>query len=119
TTLIVFAFEGPDPYSRAGGLGTRVTELTLALAQLGFATHLLFIGDPDGAGVEQRISGRLTLHRWCQWISQYYSQGVYEGEDDKRRDLTASAPEFVLEHIIRPALDDKQLVVVMAEEWHT
>ena len=36
----VLSFEGPDPYSRAGDLASRVEGLTEALAELGFETHL-------------------------------------------------------------------------------
>jgi hypothetical protein len=36
----VLAFEGPDPYARAGGIASRVTGLTQALAAMGFETHL-------------------------------------------------------------------------------
>jgi hypothetical protein len=64
----VVSFEGPDPYSRAGDLASRVEGLTEALAGLGFETHLWFIGDPELPGHEQR--GRLHLHRWAQWVSR-------------------------------------------------
>ena len=43
----IVSFEGPDAYSRAGGLATRVEGLAETLAALGFETHLWFIGDPD------------------------------------------------------------------------
>jgi hypothetical protein len=48
----VLSFEGPDPYSRAGGLASRVEGLTETLATLGFETHLWFIGDPELPGHE-------------------------------------------------------------------
>ena len=52
----VLSFEGPDEYSRAGGLATRVEGLTETLAALGFETHLWFIGDPEQPGHEIRGS---------------------------------------------------------------
>lgn len=43
--IVLLSFEGPDqPYSMAGGLGVRVTELAQALAESGFRTHLIFVG---------------------------------------------------------------------------
>ena len=44
---ILLSFEGPDPYSMVGGLGTRVTELSAALAASGVDTTLVFVGDPN------------------------------------------------------------------------
>ena len=58
----VLSFEGPDAYSLAGGLGTRVIGLTDALAKLGHEVHLWFVGDPDQPGHDTR--GNLHLHRW-------------------------------------------------------
>src|SRR5215470_13469418 len=71
-TFVVLSFEGPDRYARAGGLGVRVTELSRALAEAGYPVHLVFVGDPDLPGHESLIDGRLTLHRWCQWISAFH-----------------------------------------------
>src|SRR5581483_885321 len=45
TLFVLLCFEGPDVYSTAGGLGTRVSELSEALAAQGYETHLIFIGD--------------------------------------------------------------------------
>lgn len=95
----------------------RVAELTENLARQGFETHLLFVGDPAAPGRESRIEGRLTLYRWCQWISAYHPTGVYEAEEDKLRDLNDSAPPFIVEQIIRPAVSRGRLAVVLAEEW--
>jgi len=53
---------------------------------------------------EGRCDGRLVLHRWCQWISAYHPGGVYDGEEGKLRDFTASAPEFVVQEIALPAV---------------
>jgi arylsulfatase A-like enzyme len=90
--VILVSFEGPDPYAQAGGLGVRVTGLAHTLAELGYETHLFFIGDPHLPGEETR--GRLTLHRWAQWISAYHPRGVYDGEEDKRGDLASSLPSY-------------------------
>ena len=103
----------------AGGLGVRVANLSRALAQEGFPTHLFFIGDPDLRGEETTLGGKLNLHRWCQWISRYYPRGVYEGEDEKVNDFNSSIPGFVTDRIIKSALEKEKLVVVLGEEWHT
>ena len=86
----ILSFEGPDGYARAGGIASRITGLSEALAQAGFETHLWFVGDPELSGHENR--GLLSLHRWCQWISQYHPAGVYDGEEDKRTNYAASLP---------------------------
>ncbi|GEM_PF-861699 len=117
--FILLSFEGPDPYSLAGGLGVRVTHLSYTLAEAGFGTQLLFIGDPHLPSHEIRSDGRLVLRRWSQWISTYYPMGVYEGENQKVADFSRSVPEFVVEHIIRPALARRKIPVVLAEEWQT
>ncbi|HEX9867162.1 MAG TPA: hypothetical protein VGC99_00975 [Candidatus Tectomicrobia bacterium] len=76
TEIVILSFEGPDPYAMAGGLGMRVDHLSRTLAEMGFPTHLFFIGDPTLPGEEARQGSQLILHRWCQWISQYYPRGV-------------------------------------------
>ena len=58
----ILAFEGPDEYSRAGGIASRVTGLSRSLAECGFETHLWFVGDPEQPGHEVR--GNSHLHRW-------------------------------------------------------
>jgi len=118
-TFVILSFEGPDPYAQAGGLGTRVTELATALAEHGYPVHVVFVGDPQRPGQEARLDGSLVLHRWCQWISAYYPQGVYQGEEDKLRDYTMTAPRFVVEQIARPAIAAGRTPVVLGEEWHT
>lgn len=117
--FIILSFEGPDRYSLAGGLGVRVTNLSRALSQAGFPTHLFFVGDPHKQGEESEHDGLIQLHRWCQWISEYCPNGVYQGEDDKVRDYNKSIPPFVIEQVIQPALAEDKLVVVLSEEWHT
>ncbi|HOC92417.1 MAG TPA: glycosyltransferase [bacterium] len=117
--FVLLSFEGPDPYSQAGGLGTRVHNLGLALGALGFETHLFFIGDPSLPGRESLENGKYTLHRWCQWISAHHPSGVYDGEDNKVNDYAGSVPYFVLENIARPAAAAGKHIIVMAEEWHT
>jgi glycosyltransferase involved in cell wall biosynthesis len=119
TEFVVLCFEGPDLYSMAGGLGMRISQLSSTLAEAGFTTHLFFVGDPNAAGEERRHQGKLILHRWCQWISEYYPGGVYEGEDGKINDFKESIPWFVLENIIKPAAVNGKFVVILGEEWQT
>jgi hypothetical protein len=57
TQFHVLSFEGPDAYTRAGGLAIRVTGLTRALADNGFETHLWFVGNIGGlSGVREELS---------------------------------------------------------------
>jgi glycosyltransferase involved in cell wall biosynthesis len=119
TTFILLSFEGPDAYARAGGLGVRVTELSRALAEGGYPVHLVFVGDPNLPGHETSNGGRLFLHRWCQWISAYYPEGVYAGEEGKWHDFSSSSVDFVVESLAAPAIDAGQHVVILSEEWHT
>jgi glycosyltransferase involved in cell wall biosynthesis len=119
TIFVVLSFEGPDTYSRAGGLGARVTELTEALARSGQETHLFFIGDPSLPPAEVRVSGELHLHRWCQWLSAGYPDGVYDGEEAKLFDWNQSLAPWLERELIGPALRSGKNVVVMAEEWQT
>src|SRR5438309_114352 len=95
--------EGAAIYSQAGGLGVRVKELSRALAERGYETHLFFVGDPTLPADESALEGRLWLHRWSQWISRYHPVGVYEGEDDKVADLNRSLPDALLNAYIKPA----------------
>jgi len=117
--FVLVSFEGPDRYSRAGGLGVRVAELSEALAERGFETHVIFVGDPHLESVESRLDGRLVLHRWSQWVSKYYPEGVYQGENEKLYDFTESVPWFVMDGIVRPAAERGKIVAVLGEEWHT
>jgi glycosyltransferase involved in cell wall biosynthesis len=119
TLFVLLCFEGPDVYSTAGGLGTRVTELSEALATQGYTTHLIFIGDPTKPAVETRIDGRLILKRWSQWVSRYYLNGVYDGEEQKLYDYNESVPYHVYNEIVRPAAATGKTVVIMGEDWHT
>lgn len=118
-TFVILSFEGPDPYSCAGGLGTRVSELSKALASMGFETHLFFVGDPDLPGHESREAERLQLHRWCQWISRYHPGGVYDGEEGKVSDWTHSLPPWLETELLEPRVTRGGLVIVLAEEWQT
>jgi glycosyltransferase involved in cell wall biosynthesis len=113
----LLSFEGPDPYSRAGGLATRVVGLAQTLAARGLETHLWFVGDPDLPGHEQH--GSLHLHRWCQWVSRYHPGGVYEGEVGKTAEYAASLPPFLVDGMLRPHLEAGGRGVVIAEEWQT
>jgi glycosyltransferase involved in cell wall biosynthesis len=114
----ILSFEGPDEYTRAGGIASRVTGLAEALADSGSDTHLWFVGDPHLAGHETRDG--VDLHRWCQWISSYHPGGVYDGEEGKRTDLASSLPLFLLQEELLPHLKETgRRAVVLAEEWHT
>jgi glycosyltransferase involved in cell wall biosynthesis len=113
----ILSFEGPDRYSRAGGLATRVEGLADTLAGFGFETHLWFIGDPDLPGHE--IRGALHLHRWAQWVSRYHPGGVYDGEHGKHCEYARTVPPHLLDEWLRPHLASGGRAVVLAEEWHT
>lgn len=117
--FVLLSFEGPDPYALAGGLGVRMINISQILTHIGFPTHFFFIGDPKLKGEEPIKGGRLILHRWCQWISEYYPDGVYQGENEKLYDFNESIPGFVTEHIIKPAVDQNKLIIILGEEWHT
>jgi glycosyltransferase involved in cell wall biosynthesis len=119
TVFVILSFEGPDHYSGAGGLGVRIDNLSSTLVGKGFSTHLFFVGDPGLKGEEVHYDGQLILHRWCQWISQYYPCGVYEGENDKVNDFNDSVPWYLVDTIIRPAIARGKLVVILGEEWQT
>jgi glycosyltransferase involved in cell wall biosynthesis len=113
----IVSFEGPDAYSRAGGLATRVEGLAETLAALEFETHLWFIGDPNLPGHETR--GRLHLHRWAQWVSQHHPGGVYDGELGKQSEFAASLPPYLLREVLLPYVRSGGRAVILAEEWHT
>jgi glycosyltransferase involved in cell wall biosynthesis len=117
--FVLLSFEGPDSYSKAGGLGVRVANLSHVLASKGFNTHLIFIGSPDHPGIEEKLDGHLRFYRWCQWISRYHPLGVYDGEEGKVSDFEYSVPPFIVEQIARPAIENGRHLVVLAEEWHT
>jgi glycosyltransferase involved in cell wall biosynthesis len=119
TVFALLSFEGPDLYSRAGGLGVRMTGLSRSLATLGFDTHLFFCGDPDLPGEETHVAGRLHYRRWCQWISEQHRGGVYDGEEGKIRDWNSSLPPSLIDNVIVPAVAAGNNVVVLGEEWHT
>ncbi len=118
-TFILLSFEGPDLYAHAGGIGSRVDELSRTLASRGFDTHLIFIGDPDLPSYEVTQGGKLHLHRWCQWISAYHRGGVYEGEEGKLRDWQDSLPAWLETELLAPRIANGESVVVLAEEWQT
>jgi glycosyltransferase involved in cell wall biosynthesis len=119
TIFVLLSFEGPDLYALAGGLGVRIAQLARTLSNKRFHTHLFFVGDPRLPGEEFTEDGYLILHRWCQWISEGYPNGVYQGEYAKHEDFSRSIPPWVIEHIVRPAVAEDKLVAVLAEEWHT
>jgi glycosyltransferase involved in cell wall biosynthesis len=119
TLFVLLCFEGPDVYSTAGGLGTRVSELSEALATQGYITHLIYIGDPYKPSVEHRVEGRLILKRWSQWVSKYYPNGVYDGEEPKLYDYNESVPYHIYNDIVSAAVADGKTVVILGEDWHT
>lgn len=119
TVFAIVAFEGPDRYSRAGGLGVRVTELAEGLAGEGFETHVIFVGEPNLPAEETRGDGRLHLHRWSQWVSKYYPEGVYQGENEKLYDFNESVPWYIMDRIVRPAAEQGKIAAILGEEWHT
>ncbi len=119
TVFVILSFEGPDDYSLAGGLGVRVSMLSAAMAELGYETHLFFIGAPGLEGTSTDYRGLSIRHRWCQWISNYHPLGVYDGEEGKINDFTSSVPEYILENIAHPAIDNGKNLVILAEEWQT
>lgn len=117
--FVMLSLEGPDLYSSAGGLGVRATELCQTLANQGFRTRLYFLGDPALPPVDQRFRGRLTLHRWSQWLSAHHPTGVYAGENEKIVDYARSLPPALVEDVIAPAAARGVSTVVLAEEWQT
>jgi glycosyltransferase involved in cell wall biosynthesis len=119
TVFVLLSFEGPDPYSQAGGLGVRVKGLSRSLAHMGYDTHLYFCGDPDLPGEESLEAGKLHYHRWCQWISAQHRGGVYDGEEGKIRDWNASLPQSLIDEVIVPAVAAGKNLVLLGEEWHT
>jgi len=68
---------------------------------------------------ERIINGKYIKHRWCQWISRYKKNGVYDGEDEKVNDYSGSVPPYIIDNIARRAAGENKTLVVMAEEWHT
>lgn len=117
--FVVVSFEGPDPYSQAGGLGVRITGLVETLADLDYDTHLFFIGDPALPGEERTRDDRLILHRWAQWISANCPGGVYHGEAGKVADVSDSLPVYLVERVVAPAIRAGQTPIILFEEWQT
>lgn len=117
--FILVSFEGPDPYSQAGGLGVRMTGMAHALVDLDYETHQFFIGDPDLPSLQIGADGRLSLHRWSQWISANCRGGVYDGEAGKVHDWTTSLPPYLVDEILVPAIGARRIPVVLFEEWQT
>ena len=116
--FVLLSFEGPDQYSMAGGLGVRMKELSLELANQGFRTHLIFVGDPHLPALESPVPN-LTLHRWSQWLSAHYPAGVYHGEESKLVDWNEQLPKFVASQLVGPAAKEGRITAILAEEWHT
>ena len=117
TRYVLLAFEGPDLYSRVGGLATRVNGLAKALAERGYDTSLDFIGDPS-APPEETWQG-VKLHRLLQPISERHPHHAYDGEEEKVRALEVTWPEHILQEFLIPAKRDGTHVVILAEDWQT
>jgi glycosyltransferase involved in cell wall biosynthesis len=117
TQIHLLSFEGPDAYSRIGGLATRVSGLCQALVAAGHETHLWFVGEPGLPGYERRDG--LHLHRFCQWISQYFPKGVYDGEYNKVPDYAGALPPVLLRDWLEPHIAKGGQAVIMGEEWQT
>jgi glycosyltransferase involved in cell wall biosynthesis len=115
--FVIVSFEGPDLWSQAGGLGVRVTNLAETLAELGYEVHAFYVGDPSRPG-EEIVNG-VVLHRWAQWLSRFHNAGVYDGEEAKHRDVTASLPPYLTERVLLPAIRAGRIPVVLLEEWQT
>jgi glycosyltransferase involved in cell wall biosynthesis len=97
----------------------RVTGLAQSLADLGFETHIFFVGDPALAPVDRLCDDRLVLHRWSQWISRNCAGGVYDAEAAKIQDFTRSLPPFLFDQLIVPVLASGRMPVLLFEEWQT
>ncbi|MFH1453095.1 MAG: glycosyltransferase family 4 protein [Armatimonadota bacterium] len=119
TIFIILSFEGPDIYSLAGGLGIRATELGRALAQMGFESHLFFVGDPYKPPLELTLEEKFILHRCCQQISINHPAGVYENERSKILNYESTLPRCLVTNVIKPAVKSGKKAVILAEEWHT
>lgn len=117
--FVVLSFEGPDPYSLVGGLGVRVTEMTRALAAMGYKTRLFFVGDPELAPVETSEDGLLTLHRWGGWLAKRYPRDVYQGEMTKVGDYESSLPAYLFDSVITPNAEQGVTTIILGEDWHT
>jgi glycosyltransferase involved in cell wall biosynthesis len=52
-------------------------------------------------------------------VSAYHPTGVYQGEEEKRRELTASLPSYLIDRLIAPAAAAGRTAVVLSEEWQT
>lgn len=117
--VVLVAFEGPDRYSFVGGLATRMNDLAEALVARGHRVRHIFLGDPSLPATEARLGGRLTLERWCQWISAHHPKDVYDGEEGKRADLTRSLPAHLVEDIVAPAAAEDRRVTILFEDWQT
>lgn len=115
---VLVSFEGPDWYAWRGGLAQRVVALAAEFASRGWLTHHVYLGDPKSPGTESLADGRLTLHRWAQWLSASYPEGVYHGELAKAQELARSLPSFLID-LLSPVIAAGGAPIVIAEEWQT
>ncbi len=127
TNIVLLSFEGPDQYARRGIVGGYVSGLGHAFADAGFATTIVFVGDPDAPREEelaQTGTGALRLVRWGQWISRYYPDGPYEDEDARVLDFAEGVPAYIAdlsEAHLREQTSQSAApgLVVIACEWQT
>jgi hypothetical protein len=115
---VLVSFEGPDWYAWRGGLAGRLASLSAELVAHDWVVHHVYLGDPRSPGTESLVKGRLTLHRWAQWLSAFYPGGVYEGEEAKAEELARSLPPYVMD-LIQSSVPAGSAVTVLAEEWQT
>ena len=105
----------------AGGLGSQGFQSISNLSQRRFY-HSSFLYRRPPSAKERKYSrnGKLILHRWCQWISDYHPAGVYQGENRKAPGLYQNLFPLISWNILLNRLLKKiRLVVILAEEWHT
>jgi len=115
--VVMVSMEGPDQYSQAGGLGVRAREFCRATAALGFATTLIFVGDP-ARPAEETVDG-VRLLRWAQEVSRRHPAGVYQGEAEKLALFNASLPMHLVDAVVAPAAAAGRVVALFFEEAQT
>ena len=89
TEFVILCFEGPDPYSLAGGLGVRVDYLSSTLAQMGFPnmelpilyalTHPERLADDGTVRFDPVAAGALTFEPLRRDVFPAFALGVAAG----------------------------------------
>jgi glycosyltransferase involved in cell wall biosynthesis len=111
----ILSFEGPDPYSRAGGIATRITGLIGALSNMGHRTHLWFVGDPDLPDTRRRGCSRCTAGA----SGSPSPGGRVRRRGGEGRRLRAFAAAVLDGARARACARIWRRAVVLAEEWQT